>query len=334
MQRDVTGDRPFSRLRTNYYMFRIYDQVNDSRFWKSFRTKYRLNKSAGNYYVNGDLGIMYVINQPGDNRFTRFKVNDSVVYSKTNKTIPNVYVAFPIGVTTDGAMLADVRFPPLSKHMDGSRIALNETRGLRDMNLARSAETYLMAAEAKIRLAKSGTGAYTDALTYINTVRARAQFVSGEDRAAYYDGGGAQGTSGQSPTINSFMTENSYYESNNIPVTTAASSPLAITNINSFPAGDEYVISKLGVSGDYDRMLALVLNERSRELAGEYKRWEDLSRTKTLVARVKAFNNQAASNIRDIHLLRPIPQTYLDGIQSNGKALSADEKQSQQNAGY
>jgi hypothetical protein len=336
MQRDVTGDRPFSRLRTSYYMFRIYDQVNDSRFWKSFRTKSRLNKSAGNYYVNGDLGIMYVINQPGDNRFTRYKVNDSVVYFKTNKTIPNVYVAFPRGVTADGAMLAEPRFPSLSKHMDGSRIAVNETRGLRDMNLARSAETYLMAAEAKIRLAKLGMGAYTDALTYINAVRARAQYVSGEDRAAYYDGGGALGasTSGQNPAINSFLAENSYYESNNIPVTTAASSPLAITNINSLPASDEYVISKLGLAGDYNRMLALVLNERSRELAGEYKRWEDLSRTKTLIPRVKAFNPQAADFIQDHHLLRPIPQTYLDGIQLNGKALSADEKQSQQNAGY
>ena len=334
MQRDITGDRPFSRLRTNYYMFRIYDQVNDSRFWKGFRTKWRLNKSAGNYYVNGDLGIMYVINQPGDNRFTRFKVNDSVVYSKTGKTIPNVYVAFPRGVTADGALLADVRFPPLSKHMDGSRVALNDTRGLRDLNLARSAETYLIAAEAKIRLAKMGTGAYTDALAYINPVRARAQFVAGEDRAAYFDGGGAQGTSGQSITMNSFIAENSYYESNNIPVTTAASDPLAISDINSLPAGDEYVISKLGLSGDYDRMLALVLKERSRELAGEYKRWEDLSRTKTLVSRVKTFNAGASGNIRDFHVLRPIPQTYLDGIQLNGKALSADEKQSQQNPGF
>ena len=336
MQRDVTGDRPYSRLRTNYYLYRVYDQVNDSRFWKSFRTKSRLNKSSGNYYVNGDLGIIYIINQPGDNRFAGFKLNDVVVYSKTNKTIPNAYIAFPAGVTTNGAMEADVRFPSCSKHMDGSRIGYNETRGLRDMNLARSAETYLMAAEARIRLAKSGSGSYTDALPYINAVRARAQFVSGEDRAAYYDGGGALGasTSGQSPNINSFMAENSYYESNNIPVTTAASASLAITDINALPTSDEYVISTLGVSGTYDRMLALVLNERSRELCGEYKRWEDLSRTKTLVQRVKAFNSQAAPNIRDYHLLRPIPQSYLDGIQSNGKALSPDEKQSQQNAGY
>jgi hypothetical protein len=336
MQRDVTGDRPFSRLRTNYYMYRLYDQVNDSRFWKSFRTKSRLNKAAGSYYVNGDLGILYVINQPGDNRFASFKLNDVVTYSKTGKTIPNVYVAFPAGRTTNGAMDVEPRFPSCSKHMDGSRIGFNETRGLRDLNLARSAETYLMAAEAKTRLAKAGTGSYTDALPYINAVRARAQFVSGEDRAGYYDGGGAlaASTSGQNPNINSFIAENSYYESNNIPVTTAASGSLAITNINTLPAADEYVISTLGVSGSYDRMLALVLNERSRELCGEYKRWEDLSRTKTLVPRVKAFNAQAASNIKDYHLLRPIPQTYLDGIQQDGKALSPDQKQSQQNTGY
>jgi len=336
MQRDVTGDRPFSRLRTNYYMFRIYDLENDSRFWKSFRTKSRLNKSSGSYYVNGDLGIMYIINQPGDNRFASYKLNDVVVYSKTNKTIPNAYIAFPAGVTTDGAMLADVRYPSLSKHLDGSRIALNETRGLRDMNLARSAETYLIAAEAKIRLAKSGTGSYTDALPYINAVRTRAQFTSGEDRAGYYDGGGALGasTSGQSPTMNSFIAENSYYESNNIAVTTAASASLAITDINSLPAGDEYVISRLGLGSVYDRMLALVLDERSRELCGEYKRWEDLSRTKTLLSRVQTFNAQASPNIRSYHVLRPIPQTYLDGIQLNGKALTADEKQAQQNQGY
>jgi hypothetical protein len=336
MQRDVTGDRPFSRLQTNYYMYRVYDQVNDSRFWKSFRTKGRVNKAAGTYYVNGDLGILYVINQPGDTRFSAAVLNDVVTYPKTGKTIPNVYVAYPAGRTTNGALDKDPRFPSLSKHMDGSRIGFNEVRGLRDLNLARSAETYLMAAEAKIRLAKAGTGTYTDALPYINTVRARAQFVSGEDRAAYYDGGGALGasTSGQNPNINSFIAENSYYESNNIPVTTAASASLAITNINALPAGDEYVITTLGITGTYDRMLALILNERSRELAGEYKRWEDLSRTKTLVARVKAFNPKAADNVRDIHLLRPIPQTYLDGIQINGRALTADEKQAEQNPGY
>jgi hypothetical protein len=336
MQRDITGDRPYSRLRTSYYMYRIYDMVNDSRFWKSFRTKSRLNKASGGYYENGDLGIIYIINQPGDTRFSDYKLNNVVVDNSTGKTIPNAYVAYPSGTTADGAMNIDVRFPSLSKHLDGSRIALNEVRGLRDMNLARSAETYLIAAEARIRLANLGNGSYTDALPYINAVRTRAEFAAGEDRSAYYDGGGAleASTAGQSPTINSFTPENSYYESNNIAVTTDASASLAITDIHSLPEGDEYVISQLGLTSDYDRMLAFVLDERSRELCGEYKRWEDLARTKTLVSRVRAFNFQASSNIQDYHVLRPIPQTYLDGIQLSGKALSADEKNAQQNPGY
>ncbi|MFT4155449.1 RagB/SusD family nutrient uptake outer membrane protein [Parafilimonas sp.] len=336
MQRDVTGDRPYSRLRTSYYMYRIYDMINDSRFWKSFRTKSRLNNASGSYYVNGDLGIIYIINQPGDTRFSAYKLNDVVTYSATGKTIPNAYIAYPSGTTTDGALNADVRFPSCSKHLDGSRTAVNDTRGLRDEFLARSAETYLIAAEAKIRLANLGTGSYADALPYINAVRTRAQYTNGEDRSAYYDGGGAleASASGQDAGINSFMAENSYYESNNMDVTTDASASLAITDISSLPAGDEYVISTLGLTSTYDRMLALVLDERSRELCGEYKRWEDLARTKTLVSRVQAFNFQATANVQDYHTLRPIPQTYLDGIQLNGKALTAEEKAAQQNPGY
>ena len=276
-----------------------------------------------------------MINQPGDTRFPTYKLNDVVVYGPTGKTIPNVYVAYPGGRTTDGALFADVRFPSLSKYMDGSRSGgFNDVRGLRDIILARSADTYLIAAEAKVRLAKLGTGAYTDALPYINTVRARAEYKNGETRSAYYDGGIATSTVPQAASLNSYMAENSYYESNNIPVTTTASTPLLITNIAALPAGDENIISRLGYTATYDRMLCLVLNERARELAGEYKRWEDLSRTKTLVQRAKEFNPDAAPNIQDRHLLRPIPQTFLDGIQKNGQALTGPEKQAMQNPGY
>lgn len=309
---------------------------NDSRFWKSFRTKSKVNIGAPTApYVQGDLGIMYVINQPGDTRFSANLLNNSVIYSGTGKTIPHVYVAYKTGQTTDIGWNDTRRFPSLSKFMDGSRTAgFNDVRGLRDITLARSAETYLIAAEAKIRLAKLGTGSYSDALSYINTVRARAQFAGGENRSVYYDGGAAPSSAPQPTIPPSFFPENSYYESNNIPVTTAASSSLAITNIAALPAGDEYIITTLGYSSTYDRMLCLLLNERARELAGEYLRWQDLSRTKTLVARAKAFNPDAAPNIQDRHLLRPIPQTFLDGIQANGVPLSPAEKQAMQNTGY
>lgn len=336
MQRDLSGDRPFSRLSPTFFMYRIFDMQNDSRFWKSFRTKHKVNAAAPTApYVQGDLGIMYVINQPGDNRFSANLLNNSVIYSATGKPIPHVYIAYKSGVTNDGGWNDTRKFPSLSKFFDGSRTAgFNDVRGLRDITLARSAETYLIAAEAKIRMAKAGTGSYADALPYINTVRARAQYQSGESRSVYYDGGAALSSAPQPNIPPSFFPENSYYESNNIPVTTAASTSLAITDIAALPAGDEYVIGLLGYTTTYDRMLALVLNERSRELAGEYLRWQDLSRTKTLIPRAKAFNPDAAPNIQDKHLLRPIPQTFLDGIQLNGKALSGSEKQAMQNPGY
>ncbi len=335
MQRDLSGDRPFSRLAPTFFMYRIYDMQNDSRFWKTFRTKHKVNANAPTSgYVQGDLGIMYVINQPGDTRFSANVLNNSVTYSGTGKTIPHVYVAYKNGVTADGGWNDTRRFPSLSKFMDGSRTAgFNDVRGLRDITLARSAETYLIAAEAKIRQAKAGVGTYADALVYINPVRARGQYTNGENRSVYYDGGAAPSSVPQSIPP-SFFPENSYYESNNIPVTTAPSVSLTVTNVAALPAADEYIINLLGYSSAYDRMMCFLLNERSRELAGEYLRWQDLSRTKTLVARAKAFNPDAAPNIQDKHLLRPIPQTFLDGIQIGGLALSASQKQAMQNPGY
>lgn len=333
MQRDLTGDRPYSRLGTTYYMYRVFDQINDSRFWKSFKTKNLVNKPSGTYAV-GDVGVMYVINQPGDTRFSSYKIINTIPYIKTGRPIANVYVAYPAGATNDGALFDDVRFPSLSKFIDASRVGgMNDVRGLRDITLARSAETYLIAAEAKIRLAASGTGSFSDALPYINAVRTRAQYQSGENRSVYTDGGAAPSSNGQASSLNSFMPENSYYESNNIPVTTATTS-LAVTSIAPLPASDEYIISKLGYASAYDRMMCFLLNERARELCGEFKRWEDLSRTKTLVTRAKAFNPDAAPNIKDLHNLRPIPQTFIDGIQTAGVALTGTQKQSIQNPGY
>jgi len=331
MKRDLTGMRPYSRLAPSYFTYEVYDLVNDSRLWKSFRTKHRLNNASGSLYVNGDVGLMYIINDKNDNTYTQTKYLNTIVYPTTGKTIPSVYVAH----ASDGrSLLSEPRFPSLSKHFDASRLGINETNGFRDEILARSADTYLIAAEAKIRLAALGSGTYNDALTYINTVRERAAFKTGEVRSAYVDGGAAFASSTASlPASNSYMPENAYYESTRIPATTAASS-LAITNISTLPVEDERVIARLGYSSDYDRMMCFLLNERTRELCGEFHRWEDLARTKTLVKRVQAYNPTAAPNIREHHNLRPIPQTFLDLITAGGVPLSAEQKQAMQNPGY
>ena len=332
MERNTGGGRPFSRLAPTYFTFNVFDNVNDSRFWKSFQTKSAINKAASGYTNGVDLGIMYVVNKSTDrSRFAKTNngLTDNIVYSKTGKKIPSVFVAY---AADNGNLEAGVRFPSLSKHMDGARLDFNATKGTRDLVLARSAETYLMAAEAKIRLAKAGSGSFADALTYINAVRARAAFKSGENRAAYTDGSAAVTVAVLGGRNSSFMAENSYYESTNIAATTAATS-LAIT-YGTYPAEDLAVITKLGYTSDYDKMLCLILNERTRELCGEFHRWEDLSRTKTLVARAKAYNIEAAPNVQEKHNLRPIPQTFLDAVFASGKPLSAAQKAAMQNPGY
>ena len=330
MKRNLAGGRPFSRLAPTYFVYDVYDHVNDSRFWKSFQTKSIINNKSGNYYNNGDLGIMYIVNNAADTRFAKTKNTDAIIDPKTGKTIPSVYVAH---AADNIGLMADVRFPSLSKYMDGNRIDLSNIKGSRDIILARSAETYLMAAEAKVRLAQIGSATFSDALPYINAVRTRAAYKTGENRAAYTDGSAAYTATGQAGIPISFVPENSYYESNNIAVSTAATS-LTISSVGALPAEDQAVISKLGYGNDYDRMLCLILNERTRELCGEFHRWEDLSRTKTLVARAKAYNIEANPNIQDFHHLRPIPQTFLDGVYANGRPLTASEKDAMQNPGY
>lgn len=61
-----------------------------------------------------------------------------------------------------------------------------------------------------------------------------------------------------------------------------------------------------------DLTLDFILDERSRELSGEFMRWTDLTRTGKLLERVKKYNAVAAVLIKPYHVLRPIPQTQID----------------------
>lgn len=70
-----------------------------------------------------------------------------------------------------------------------------------------------------------------------------------------------------------------------------------------------------------------ILDERARELLGEMQRWFDLTRTGTLVERVKKYNPDAAPTIQPFHALRPIPNEQID--RTEGGAASFP-----QNPGY
>jgi hypothetical protein len=69
-----------------------------------------------------------------------------------------------------------------------------------------------------------------------------------------------------------------------------------------------------------------ILDERAREFVGEQQRWFDLKRTGKLLERVKLYNPDAGPNIKEYHLLRPLPQVEIDVMQN--------KDQFKQNPGY
>ena len=349
MARDISGGREYQRLRTTYYTYNVFDHVNDSRLWKSFRTKFNCTQESvvgtNDTYEAGDRGIIFILNKPGDTRFETEWNQETFRDGETGKLVPTVFAIYPNGSTADSnPMESDTYlkyYAPCSKYMDGSRKTVAQEGGYRDGILARSAEDYFFIAEAYIR-----KGEYDKAVDYLNPLRQRAQWKAGEDRESYIDGGAAwnENALGWSvftsvAGIGTYCDRNSYYESNNLPIASLNSQASElkiqnITNISSLPAEDQAVCEKLGYSSPYDIALCFLLNEKTREMCGEFVRWEDLARTQTLVERARAFNKDAAPNIQDHHCLRPIPQTFLDIIQKDGHALTAEEKKAMQNPGY
>jgi hypothetical protein len=354
LKRDISGDREFSRLRTTDYALDVYDRVNDSRFWKSFITSYISNnpgaaprwgqyapqgKTANDFkFEGGEEGVRYIVNEAGDTRYTP---------ENLNYRAPHMFVRYFNGETkkyigehgNNGTYATKSRFVALSKFRDGSRTTVADQFGTRDGILARSAEDYLMVAEALGR-----QGKYAEALPLINKLRERAGYANGEDRQKHVDGGQAYKNnpagSGSGNAFAAYSETNTYYESNNInsPTTASTKSNLVFTSVADIFNSDKEFYDVLGATSDEEKFLVFIMNERSRELMGELIRWPDLARTKQLEKRFKAFNDGSvitgSAFNPNKHYLRPIPQSFLDAITKGGRALTSEEKQAMQNPGW
>ena len=77
----------------------------------------------------------------------------------------------------------------------------------------------------------------------------------------------------------------------------------------------DYAVTPAQMTLDY------IMDERERELAGEHDRWYDMVRpgAQFFVARVAKYNPRAAANVKPFHVLRPIPQSQIDGVISGPK---------------
>ena len=375
------GGMDFQRCRPTEYTYSVFDNVNDARMWKTFKTVYGLNNAAKTdadvIATNGitadqvpdlgDEGIIFILNKKSDNRFdgnpygTFGRGGDvhSFVNPRTGKWVPNAFVAFQNGKyvlnTYTGNPSTSNVFCGINKTADGTRTG-EKGDAHRDVIMARTGETYLVKAEAQVR-----QGQYQEAINTINVLRARGQWKKDEDRGYYTDGsmaflkadgGKADNSTAAATSVKknkdkagkvlnnteayyaSMTHTNTYYLSTGIDETTAASD-LQIKSYTQLPAEDEAILNTIGASGDYDRMLNFIMNERTRELLGEWNRWDELARTGLLVKRAKAFNPEAAPNVQDRHMYRPIPQKFIDTLQNeDGSNLSDAEKKAWQNPGY
>lgn len=396
--REISGGRDSSNGRTTFYTVKVFDRVNDSRFWKTFITTYGCNKPSaapkwekqhadagvlpegarvGDYRFKGnELGIRYILNEPGDTEYTPF-LNESgapvdgqvlrngvmqpahtyvFYYSGQDDNDPNAWV-YGHGGWGNYSKVERAYFPAMGKLRDGSRESANSEIGNRDFILARSAEDVLMKAEAYARLNQ-----LDNAIAELNKVRDRAGYKEGEDRSKHVDGGQAYKKNasvsvggGYSADGVVFQPVNTYYESNKMEgheTTAETKSAMHLTGLEDLKSRpqDQKVIAKIkatpgeqftdfGFSADQDYVLNFILNERTRELAGEYLRWIDLARQRALEVRYTAFNDagyrKQGSFDKNKNYYRPIPQSFLDSLtDENGTSLSDEEKAAWQNPGY
>ncbi len=413
MERDVAGGRSYQRMKTApRYAYYLYDLKNDSRFWKSFKTTYAVNKATamtdpakytvtlgdGSKTVVGEylddnfskyLGGMYVLNRPeygqkygkediSVDENAPIKPSFTIKDYATGKYIPIVksllvYDESGKAVGTSFTPNKNGVFAPLSKYLDGAVDAYNRERGYRNAVLARSAEDVFFKAEALIRQGKINEG-----LAVMKPLRDRAQFRAGEQRDEYHDGGEAFATSKYRTVISKYTNKSVFYPRNSYfysvggwdkddayrQAVNAEASTLQDVTSSSYPKEDLYIMNELAkvnskyATDEYTRALCYLLDEKSREMYGEFHRWADLARTKTLEDRL-CFNDQAWSTSpvdvlghrsnyngtayvsanggnfdKSKHYLRPVPQNFLDLITRDGKPLTAAEKDEMQNPGY
>lgn len=312
-------------------------------------------------FVGGEVGIKYIVNDAGDTEYKNLGTEGQVTRNGVMQA-PHTFVRYFAGEEQNwvtghgnyGNYAQKKRFVANSKHRDGARKNIASQFGVRDAIVARSAEDVLMCAEAYARKKE-----YAKVVEMINILRERAGYAEGEDRSIHVDGGAAYVNNsycvgiggGYSADGAIYTTANTYYESNKIEEVTTESTKnnLLLNDVNDILNSeiDNKIFAALKATGgemfkgdeEYQKVMNFILNERTRELTGEYTRWEDLARQRQLEVRHKAFNDAGVRGQGEFdpkkHYYRPIPQHYLDALtDESGKSLSSDEKAAYQNPGY
>jgi starch-binding outer membrane protein, SusD/RagB family len=244
---EVSALKDYNRRRSDFmptqFLYTLYNTTKDARYDVTFLSQLRATKDDG-VIKKGDLRFYFPYpDQP-------FTAADSLTLKTAN---PNVeIIRFDKWKQAFNNVGGLEKFPMINKFYDPNAAIPGNNEfayaGTRDIFLFRLAETYLIAAEAYLKL-----GQPDKAAEKLNAVRARSA------------------KPGQS---------------------------LSITSA--------------------DVTLDFILDERAREMAGEYKRWLDLKRTRRLLRAFQYNNltqlaNPGATESQIVkYYLRPIPQSVRD----------------------
>ncbi|MDR0572988.1 MAG: RagB/SusD family nutrient uptake outer membrane protein [Tannerella sp.] len=304
----------------------------------------------------GDLAFAYVENT----KETALDINEAlgqpfVVLARWLKDGNNYYYRAPIqtanstysynnksyaGLDKTGATTS----PGSLKYDDPNRASFGGSGGTRDIPVFRLAETYLLRAEAYGR-----KGDYGSAVQDINTIRMRAAFKSGENRAevlARLQPGheNLTETEQQWPyTVEKDMTNEMMIDATYWDGTSENS------GLENYPAT---------ASGTEDRFVNFILNELARELNNEMIYYENLHHSGWQADRI-IYHNQMASSLKGLwdvadnliggqgqlgdgkgfykphYTLKPFAQSVIDLLtDENGKLLDETGKKAYQNYGY
>jgi len=295
MLRDVYNGRPYIRLAPNgrYTFQQVFtDRIHDTRYDATFQTFWICNQAtaAGLTSTGTSKGTLQVASnvsltvwQPpldGDTAFLMPGINN---------------IGLPRRDAFKGLIVAENQYtntiyPSVKKFEDPNRTGILDFSG-RPMVMMRFSEIYLMNAEANYMLG-TGAGAIA-AANDLNVLRTRAAY--------------------RVPADGNFIPKGEF----SVTAATQATANAANAIANQLTAQQVALLSVPNNTTSTSPNICgmdVILDEYSRELYGDPRRWYDLVRTKQLTRRVKLYNPNAVNNIQDYMSRRPIPQVLIQSV--------------------
>lgn len=306
MVRDVYNGRPYIRLAPNkpYTMDVAFaDQIHDTRYDATFQTFWictNPNVTAGlksdRTTSKGKLVATTSSIPPAGAALSAAAGQAASIVPMDGDTailMPSADVTMARrdgfkGLIVTPKQFNSTIFPTVKKFDDPKRTGILDFSG-RPIVLMRFSEVYLMNAEANYML-----GNAANAATSLNVLRQRAAYRNTDDAAL-------------TPKNQFYVTAATMATANTANAAAMLLTP-AQTALLSIPNNTTTTSTLCGMD--------LILEEYSRELYGDPRRWFDLVRTQQLVRRNQMYNTISGPNVQAFHARWPIPQPLINAVLS------------------